>query len=58
MENIFKRDYKILINFDINGLPHWKLYHKDKNIVSNDEQEQMVSETFEQLKLQINKHLK
>ena len=50
METIFKRDYKIEINFDINGLPHWKLYRKDTCIVANDEQEQMVYEAFSELK--------
>lgn len=58
MENIFKRDYKIEIAFDINGLPHWKLYRKGIGIVANDEQTQLVSETLCELKLQIDKCLK
>lgn len=53
MENNFKRDYKIEINFDINGLPHWSLYNKGTKIVANDEQEQLVSETFGELKEKI-----
>lgn len=58
MENIFKRDYKIEINFDINGLPHWRLYRKGIGIVANDEQIQMVSETLGEIKLKIDKCLK
>ena len=49
-DNIFKRDYKIEITFDINGLPHWSLYRKGIRIVANDEQEHMVYEAFSELK--------
>lgn len=49
-DNNFKRDYKIKIDFDINGLPHWKLYRNGTCIVANDEQEQLVSETLGELK--------
>lgn len=58
MENIFKRDYDIEINFDINGTPFWRLYHKGERIVANYEQIQMVSETLGEIKLQIDKCLK
>lgn len=49
-DNIFKRDYKIEIAFDINGLPHWSLYRKGISIVANDEQEEMICEAFSELK--------
>ena len=52
-DNIFKRDYKIEIIFDINGLPHWRLYYKDIKIVANDAQERLVSEAFGELKEKI-----
>ena len=52
-DNIFKRDYKIEINFDINGLPHWSLYYKGTKIVANDAQECLVSEALGELKEKI-----
>ncbi len=55
MKTIFKRDYKIEITFDINGLPQWGLYRKGIGIVANDEQEQMVYEAFSELKEKMEK---
>lgn len=49
MKGIFKRDYEIIIKFDMEGNPFWILLHKGIMKTSNPEEFEMIIDAMKDL---------
>jgi hypothetical protein len=40
---IFKQDYKLVVNWDINGTMYWQLFKKGEPIIPNENEKELVN---------------